>query len=297
MTSGRPTDYDLNMTNANAEFFDGGERAFSNDHEYAVPIDINLVGENLVWRRFISSTKPKGKMVTPKPETLNQFLRLADASGEEILRYARRWGVLNLCREDKLPSSHNPTCVPSESTNGSLSEPISEWRRIARMMQSIMNIASKLDDEKVASENDWGVLRNEGWLGNTQLLRDFDRSDKKYLDALKSQRRQISYVINKWVTISALQPTVTWDDKLIRLSFTGSPKGKLCGALVSQLLLTSGQSGLMSCSECRSWYKRTGKLPKRGQSNYCPVCKKKGIPMRNASRAYRARKKNTDECR
>jgi hypothetical protein len=283
------------MTNVTTEFFADSERPFSDYHEYAVPVDLQLAGQNLVWQRFTSSSKPTGINVRPHPEMLDQFLRLSDADDEEILRYARRWGVFNLCPEHLLPASHNPDCEPFLNINSKWSEPISEWRKISRMMQSIFSIAYKLSNKQVASASDWSVLRDEGWLGNIELLKDFDKNDKKYQKAFKYQRRSIANVINIWITISALQPVLRWDDNFSGLSFTGSPKSKLCGALVSQLLLTSGRSSLMSCSECRSWYTRTAKLPKRGQANYCSDCRKRGVPERNASREYRARQKNADK--
>src|SRR5947208_16106489 len=42
---------------------------------------------------------------------LDGFIRLVAASDEEVLAYARRWGMLQLCKHDR-PFTHDRRCVP-----------------------------------------------------------------------------------------------------------------------------------------------------------------------------------------
>lgn len=286
------------MTNVNIDEFGENQRSFSNDSKYAVPIDIRL-GENanlktkvLTWRNCFSSSKFLWRGVKPTNEMLNQFLKLADATDEDILKYALRWGTLNLCRAHWLPSTHNPFCEQLESTPDPQGEPISQWRTIARLMQATLNIAKKLSDGQLAESKDWKIFIEEEFIRGNELLWAFDRNKKKYAEALKYQRRQIAGIIDGWIDISSLRPVFRWDGEQVSLTFIGSPKGKLFGALISQLLLIAGRSGLACCSECRSWYERKRRGPKKGQLNYCKDCKDRKVPDRNAKRAQREREKD-----
>src|SRR3984893_6199071 len=84
--------------------------------EWLVPEDIALRRDRLCWR----SSKPWPEFPgfkyayakrTPGPGLLEQFVALSDASDEDILRYARHWGVLVICHHG-LPASHSEECKP-----------------------------------------------------------------------------------------------------------------------------------------------------------------------------------------
>jgi hypothetical protein len=61
----------------------------------------------------LSPQARKGVAITPAKGMLEEFVKLADADEQDILRYARRWGFLELCREHWEPASHRHDCEPS----------------------------------------------------------------------------------------------------------------------------------------------------------------------------------------
>jgi hypothetical protein len=68
---------------------------------WRVPVDLRLDGERLVWRQGES----EAPWVEPSPGLLEDFVALREGSLEDVLSYARRWGVLHLC-EHGFPAGH-----------------------------------------------------------------------------------------------------------------------------------------------------------------------------------------------
>src|SRR5262245_54237299 len=73
----------------------------------SVPREIWLEGEELVWdsERFDPRQK-EFRTYSPQRTTLVEFLSLAEARSENVLRYAQKWGVLQLCKHGE-PATHN----------------------------------------------------------------------------------------------------------------------------------------------------------------------------------------------
>ncbi len=72
---------------------------------------IKLVDDRLEWRW----SRETDQLVEPGPGMLKGFVALRDANASDVLSYARRWGVLELCKHD-LPASHPPYCWPPMAT-------------------------------------------------------------------------------------------------------------------------------------------------------------------------------------
>ena len=117
--------------------------------EWLVPEDIALRRDRLCWR----SSKPWPEFPgfkyayakrTPGPGLLEQFVALSDASDEDILRYARHWGVLVICRHG-LPASHSEHCGPRTLPGRGRHvfwEPVESWRYFARHAKEILEMAA-----------------------------------------------------------------------------------------------------------------------------------------------------------
>src|SRR5437879_2889633 len=71
--------------------------------KYWVPKDIRLEKGRLVWG---DTHREDLEQVATSPQTIDGFLRLSDATPDEIFRYARRWGPIGFCKHG-LPASHN----------------------------------------------------------------------------------------------------------------------------------------------------------------------------------------------
>src|SRR4051794_8106887 len=103
--------YDLSMTHAEQVQWDlaglGDGRGLTPrsvaSGDWCVPEFVECVGERLVWRSMKikkdpDRSEPAYKRVRADSRLLGQFVRLADAPGERILRFAKKWGLLGICR-------------------------------------------------------------------------------------------------------------------------------------------------------------------------------------------------------
>jgi hypothetical protein len=112
------------------------------------------------WERRMKSDNPGPpgldlqlavRQITPL--AFHQFLMLSDATPDAILRFARRWGVLTLCRTHYLPGSHSPECGASsvrEEAGRYAWEPLSAWRHFAREARVTLQLAGAVRARDVA---------------------------------------------------------------------------------------------------------------------------------------------------
>ena len=117
--------------------------------EWLVPEDIALRRDRLCWRPSkpwpeFSGFKYAYAKRTPGPGLLEQFVALSDAPDEDILRYARQWGVLVICHHG-LPASHSEHCRPLTLPGRGryvFWEPVENWRFFARHAQRVLEMAA-----------------------------------------------------------------------------------------------------------------------------------------------------------
>jgi len=117
--------------------------------EWFVPEDIELRRDRLCWRPSKPSSEFPGFTYaytkrTPGPGVLEHFVALSDAPDEDILRYARHWGVLTICHHG-LPASHGDHCRPMTLPGRGryvFWEPIESWRYFARHAKGILEMAA-----------------------------------------------------------------------------------------------------------------------------------------------------------
>ena len=117
--------------------------------EWSVPEVIELRRERLCWRPTKPSNafpgfQPAYTKRAPGSGLLERFVALAEAPDEAILRYARHWGVLAICRHG-LPSSHDERCRPMRLPGQRglvLWEPVPSWRFFSRHAHAVLEIAA-----------------------------------------------------------------------------------------------------------------------------------------------------------
>ena len=158
---------------------------------WPVPARVVLKDDRLFW-----TEKDLGRLIQPAPGMFEGFLSLADAPASRILSYARRWGVLRLCKHD-FPAQHPPDYWPScpveahacpyeilDNTNPEIPthradfhhceprgihsegkyvgrpwEPIEAWQMWARRAQATLALAAELKESKVPARRHW----REAW--------------------------------------------------------------------------------------------------------------------------------------
>jgi hypothetical protein len=111
------------------------------------------------------------KLVNQRPGLLPEFIALADVTAAEfptkVKAFARRWGVLELCRhgwpishpnfaDARRPDGSYDYC--SESDPASSSEPLALWRFWSRQAQALLRATAATRQKGAGRPEDWIVL-------------------------------------------------------------------------------------------------------------------------------------------
>lgn len=279
-TEGHEFKYDVNMTEIEWETAGVSSAKFGLDRplragEYFAPEDLEVRGQDwLLW------SPEAAKRVRPGTGTFQKFVELADAPTHEILKYARRWGVLEIC-EHGLPACHDG-CVPLD-LGKKFYDPVGVWRRFAALFRAMLNIAAQLHQGKPGRPEDWQIVAGPPLSLATAPL--FQRR------GLAVDRDKLVVALNVLLSIGRVRPVVTWREGKWAIEFTGGLRimSSLFGALVYQLMLAVTQTeGCAMCSNCAQSY-FPERRPNPYRRNYCPSCRDRGVPSRDAARDRRAR--------
>lgn len=153
------------------------------------------------------------------PALLESFVELDGARPEAYLRFARRYGLLNLCRHG-LPALHPPVtfsspaearrygfpCFPLILESGGV-EVLSTWRRFSRAARAFVSIAEKLAVGQPGGRDDWRALY---WVshaegnGHPVQARGHDPEGKRA--RLASQRTLLAGELDRWRRLGSLRP-------------------------------------------------------------------------------------------
>jgi hypothetical protein len=183
---------------------------------------------------------------------------------------------------DKAAKEHRETLL-------SEGEPIRAWRNHARFARALLNIAARLHEGEIGSDEDWKTLHFDeaGFLGWDYATER--RKAKKFPD-IDHEKSLIADGVNTyWLGSGGVQPRVYWKASRPIITFEcPKPYGKLFGNLAIQLMMAMSQiDSLAICSVCGQSYMPI-RRPKNNQRRYCPDCKK--VAPRDASADYRRRK-------
>ncbi len=256
---------------------------------------------------IIAQEAERNVLITPSKGMLEGFVALATADDAKYLSYACNWGLLELCEEHFMPTSHNYNCKPVVPFRTTVlgptdkaakqhrkvllseGEPIWIWRDYAAFASAILNIAARLHEGEIGRDEDWKTLHGDaGFLGWDYAA---ERRKRKRFPDIDFERVLIADGVNFWLECGGVRPKVTW--KASRPIITlECPKayGKLFANLALQLMMAVSQTDSVAiCSACGQSY-MPKRRPKTSQRRYCPNCKK--VSRRDASADYRRRKSN-----
>jgi len=268
---------------------------------------IHLADDHVRWR-FGKHPRELLREVTPETEAFDKFLELADASPERILAFAKRNGVLGLCKHG-LPTWHDRYCEPGFS-DGAIIEPITSWRAISRAVGAVLLLKGSIDEPITHTQEtrerwelDW---RNANWL-SAQLNERAGRSDcevenrfcKLPLPELVRIRpfrlfgqRELANVVNEFLACSGIRLSGRYSKvpNQRRLELVAETRfGPNTFSLIA-LQLAQDWAGSKRVARCYC-----GKLfpapptssPRR--RNFCPECRQAGKPGTVHMAAYRHR--------
>ncbi len=284
-----------------------------------VPEEVEVHGEDLVWKnrvRHETEVSALGKpSVQPGRTLLWDFIALADGPPERILKYARKWGVLNACKDHNLPASHGPLpydtgagrCVPRNQRVGDwleCCEPLAVWWNFAREARALLKVAAQLHLGKKGEKADWQQALASWEPYGRRIWETFQDSYKRPSPPYPVEvgRMSIANHVNWWLGLADVRPLFAWshfDPAFVSLGGTGIKLGhrqQLFGAIAVQLMLAISRSdGLAICSSCATPY-FPKRRPRPGQRNYCtgPSCGRKAAD-RDAHRRYYAKTRTSSK--
>lgn len=227
-----------------------------------VPSDVSLGDGVLEW----SLSSPK--WIAPGTGMLQRFLDLHTADDADILKYARKWGVMGLCKHD-LPASHmnvmfgiqygTKPCEWMIRGHESLTfiESLNVWRMYSSAAAAIVDIAAHLNHGKKPPADLFGRLLFRASLGSSD------------------PRREIELEMSGWLSVGQCGPSFYWQQNLSRwqISLGSNALPNLFGSLALKLMLAvSNTEGMAFCSLCPRSY-MVSKRPNPNRNNYCPACR------------------------
>ncbi len=281
-----------------------------------VPHKVWAEADTVYWRGTDDWPPRLGSFVATGKPSLERFMGLESASASRIASFARKWGVM-LMGQQGVPVRRrgNDSADPflqSATTRVAIAdfelltddhrlymEPAVHWRTLAKRARCVLNLATRLRQERPGTREDWegavvyGVSEEDvEQLGSTACARITSSLPSITDCPMDVQRALLIGLLEDWIDRGAVLPSMTWvrsGPEFGVKSFT------LFGAIGLQLSLAVGKlDGYATCCGCGTAYAPSRK-PRADQRRYCGDCREEGIPQRHAAQQYRLRRKRPDD--
>jgi hypothetical protein len=252
----------------------------------------------LEWRPWGNENEGRYKIANPPKDILYRFCELAKASRDEILAFARQYGVLGLCKHG-LPLHHRSKIERLRRTGERkktllrtvegcdlyLREPIQSWVGLAQAAEALIQLKTN------ARTGAWPA---GGWLAKKRHT--WKRITSQYLDQphirlgripledrlnrlpQRDKLQIISDLVTDWLAVSAVRPTLTVVGEELRFTFLADTLGfpNLFGVLAVALAAEmSSRAKMVRCdgTSCAKWCELSpnASLHRR---HYCPKCRR-----------------------
>jgi hypothetical protein len=198
----------------------------------------------------------------PKPEALDVFVALANATPEAICAFAQKFGVLD---------------VDALATPGLYQESIEAWRGWIARLGAILAGAASLHSEQPIGSPEWEAVNASTATVWAELINKQHRDASAKQRQLFVQRLALTDVLNELLSITRIRPCFTWfRNSGILLTnlhgFFNEGSLSLSGYLAAQLVLACGRAdSIATCSGCGVPYMRRWRST-TGRRNYCQAC-------------------------
>lgn len=205
---------------------------------------------------------------------LSGFLQLAEASAtpEDVLAYARRYGLLLLCEHGR-PWTHTlPYCPAVCHREG---EPVEAWFQLARRLRALLAVAAALREGKTSRDADFELAFGFEWPGDER----WPLLDQSELAAATNELLE-----EFGATIELIWPP---DAQGPQLAVAAHGLARNLARQTAFFVVDS--RGLWVCTGCGRPY-RPERKP-RSENHYCPSCREDGTAARDRKRRQRARKR------
>jgi hypothetical protein len=231
--------------------------------------------------RYMRHTTPRS---APVRRVLTDFLELQQSGAKDVLKYAKLYGVLDIC-EHGIPHGHHSWCAPTGwPLDGWTS--LDVWRTTSRRFAAILRIASDLKGNTRARgrKEDWDVVFSTVLSEEARKLLVVPANHEMSLNTIQN-------MVNHYLRLGEVAPMLARTSAGSKFYFAGNPLYPLLGTLAMQLAINwCDVEVLYTCSGCGKMYERgaTVRRPKRGTANYCPGCGKRTALLAAKSR-YRSK--------
>jgi hypothetical protein len=231
--------------------------------------------------------------------TLRSLLRpRVNRSDERISRFAARYGGLQIFFKltggaGLLQTEHIEYC--------------DVWRYFARVMRAMLRIAANLYHGTSGPTDQWNVIsqfpqvmHQVAHRSTPGLLHPFPEGDERnwlalaHFAAKNSQQNKtmFGHLVNTLLGLGCVRPWMTWPHEG-RPKITYSSRS-LLSQLVLQLCLRLAKiDAFLVCTHCQKPYSPVVRAPKAGQRNFCPDCRREGVPRTYALKDFRLRQRQS----
>lgn len=201
---------------------------------------------------------------------LNDFVKLAEGTDEDILAFAKKWGPLWICvkHQDCIWSPNRMKFKWEGGIDSCLwfpAEPLYFYRHYARLVKAILDIASYLLEGKPAPPSLWKMA---GWCEEENK---FD---------VTIQRFFLASSVNGWLSGSDVTLWLKWDKEQRPRMNIDTGWGCFQKMWVELAQCLAGVRQLCVCDKCNQLYVRYDRKPQKGRKNYCPTCRSKNAKQK-----------------
>lgn len=213
---------------------------------------------------------PNDRLANNDRGVLDGFVGLARATDKQVLRFARRFGALELCAHG-LPFVWHVTHLTRAQCERLELQQTDLYRRYAAKARAVLNVASLLHRQRVPGAADFA---------------SFEWTPTGVISA-ETARRAIEIEIRCWLLWGRVRPVVTWQhgDATVKLSGDG-----LWGALARQLAFAVTRTERWAlCAGCGELFLPT-RRPREGNRSWCSKSTCKHESLKRAKREYARRR-------
>jgi hypothetical protein len=258
---------------------------------------------------------------------LERFVKLHRSSDEEIFKYAKDWGVLQICIHG-YPASHSRSSfadlypfmdcevVNSPAYPGYCCEDVAQWRRFSLAADTTVQLAAKLSRSRFdEADPAWNLLVTRPRQPGLHQPKWIAALSRIFQDRLESHT-EVDWKFGDLTLLYNIKRRLTKSEKLqgargflareiqtwIRIGDAGlscycEPNGawrmtfsgsNTFGILALQLMFKiANADGIVICSTCSRPYLPNKRRPSAGRANYCDECKVNGTMWREIKRLQR----------